>query len=509
MTALKRSLVYLKRKHKRSVLLFLLLFVISCSISIGLSVWNNIGDAIKDVEQRMGTSFVMKLPADTNSYDSIYVTNYETNYDFIAGTSYIGPPLDESVIEAVIEVDGISAYNADETTWVHLDDAVLLPGIWTGWLKAEEYDPEWRPVEIMYSRVTKIHGNSNTALSEQFRTGSFTLVEGRHITPKDLHKTLISEELAELNGLKIGDTITFSSRLRMMGEAPDTMALTFEPMNVEIVGIFRVNGFQPMGEWVNEADITYNWLLTDAETVKEYSVKSDDAVFVNNPRRFKYHNLTFFVDDPTKLESIIEQVNDLDTITKDFYDISIDDTMYKSTTDALRNIRNIVMALVAVIVAGCAIVLLIVFTMWVRSRRQEISIYLSMGLNRFSILGQFVLEAAIIAVLAGTLAFGVCQEVPNMIGNYMLADAIEDAQPNWEEPTREEIHQAAMAGTTHELFQYTNSEYAGPEQIDFAFHFTDFLVLILFELLLITAAILKGGWFIFSMQPRKIMTDLR
>lgn len=264
-----------------------------------------------------------------------------------------------------------------------------------------------------------------------------------------------------------------------------------------------------MGEWVSEDDMTYNWLLTDAETIKEYSIKSDDAVFVNNPRRFKYHNLTFFVDDPTKLDSIIEQVNDLDTITKDFYDISIDDTMYKSTTDALRNIRNIVMVLVAVIVAGCGVVLLIVFTMWVRSRRQEISIYLSMGLSKASILGQFVLEAAIIAVLAGTLAFGVCQEVPNRIGNYMLTDAIEDAQPDWEEPTREETHQAAMAGTTHELFQYTNSEYAGPEQIDFAFHFTDFLVLIFLELLLITAAICKGGWFIFSMQPRKIMTDLR
>ena len=162
-----------------------------------------------------------------------------------------------------------------------------------------------------------------------------------------------------------------------------------------------------------------------------------------------------------------------------------------------------------VIVVGCIVVLFIIFTMWGRSRKQEISIYLSMGLNKFSILGQFVLEAAIIAVLAGVLAFGVCQEVPNRIGNYMLADAIEDTQPNWEEPTREEIHQAAMAGTTHELFQYTNSEYAGPEQIDFAFHFTDFLVLILFELLLINAAILKGGWFIFSMQPRRIMTDLR
>ena len=505
----KRAWIYLRRKNKRSIILLLLLFVVSCSISIGLSVWNNIGDAIKEVEQRMGTSFVMKLPADTNSYDSIYVTTYETNYDYIAGTSYIGPPLDESVIEAVMKVDGISDYNADETTWIHLDNAKLIPGIWSEGLDAEEYDPDWRPVEIMRSQVTQIHGNTNTELSEKFRTGSFTLVEGRHITAEDTYKTLISEGLAELNGLQIGDTITFSSRLGMMGNAPDRLAFTMEPMTVEIVGIFRVNGYQPMGEWVSEDDMTYKWLLTDAETIKEYSIKSDDAVFVNNPRRFKYHNLTFFVDDPTKLDSIIEQVNDLDTITKDFYDISIDDTMYKSTTDALRNIRNIVMVLVAVIVAGCGVVLLIVFTMWVRSRRQEISIYLSMGLNKFSILGQFVLEAAIIAVLSGTLAFDVCQEVPNMIGNYMLTDAIEDAQPNWEEPTREEIHQAAMAGTTHELFQYTNSEYAGPEQIDFAFHFTDFLVLIFLELLLITAAICKGGWFIFSMQPRKIMTDLR
>ena len=177
--------------------------------------------------------------------------------------------------------------------------------------------------------------------------------------------------------------------------------------------------------------------------------------------------------------------------------------------DSIETFINIVLASVAVIVAGCTVVLVIVFTMWVRSRKQEISLYLSMGLNKFSILGQFVLEAAIIAVLAGTLAFGVCQKVPNVIGNYMLADAIEDAQPDWEEPTREEIHQAAMAGTTQDLFQYTNSEYAGPEQIDFVFHFTDFLVLILLELLLITAAILKGGWFIFNMQPRKIMTDLR
>lgn len=317
----KRAWIYLRRKYKRSIILLLLLFVISCSLSVGLSVWNNIGAAIKEVEQRMGTSFVMKLPSHTNSYDSIYTTTYETKYDFIPGTSYIGPPLDESVIEAVMEVDGVTEYNADVYSYVHLDDAELIPGGWADGLDDEEYDPEWRPVEIMYSGVTEIHCNTNTALSTQFRTGSFSLVEGRHITSEDTYKTLISQELAELNGLRIGDTITFSSRLGMMGKAPDRMALTIDPMTVEIVGIFRVNGYQPLGKWVYESDITYNWIFTDVETFKEYDIKVDDEVFIDNPRKFKYYNLTFFVDDPTQLESLVEQVNELDTIEKGFYDI--------------------------------------------------------------------------------------------------------------------------------------------------------------------------------------------
>ena len=91
MTALKRSLVYLKRKNKRSILLFLLLFVISCSISIGLSVWNNMGDAIKEVEQRMGTSFIVKLPSITQDPGTGYTVYHRTKYDFISGVSYQGP----------------------------------------------------------------------------------------------------------------------------------------------------------------------------------------------------------------------------------------------------------------------------------------------------------------------------------------------------------------------------------------------------------------------------------
>ena len=66
-----------------------------------------------------------------------------------------------------------------------------------------------------------------------------------------------------------------------------------------------------------------------------------------------------------------------------------------------------------------------------------------------------------------------------------------------------------MSGTMSELMAYESSEYVGPEQIDFSFRLTDFLLLLALELLIILAAICKGGSFIFKLQPRQILTTLR
>ena len=44
---LKRAWLYLTRKYKRSILLFFLLFVISFSIAVALSIWNSINAVTK------------------------------------------------------------------------------------------------------------------------------------------------------------------------------------------------------------------------------------------------------------------------------------------------------------------------------------------------------------------------------------------------------------------------------------------------------------------------------
>lgn len=513
----KRSLLYLRRKYKRSILLFLLLFVISFFLSVGICVWRSIDSVTHEIQQTLGTSFVVRM--------HVSLTHHPANLEDVTeadGTTrkvYTGPKLDDNTIEQIMQIDGITTYNADNylEAYPHLDDLQLVPGMWTEDLQERQAHPEdyadderiTTDYVTMRSRATMIYGNSDTSLAAKFRTGAFELVEGRHIRPEDHHVVLLSDKLAELNDLEVGDTIRMTARDGGVF-TPSALTVLGEPQQLTIVGFFHVNGYQPTGRYVSEDEMTYNWALCDLGTVKALRRANEQAQYgANYDQEPQYQNVTFFVDDPKHLDEIIDQVKHMDTIDVGSYQIAADDTMYKSTVDPLKSIRNIVAGVVGVIVVGCFIVLCVVFTMWVRSRRQEIAIYLSLGFSKAKILGQFVLEAAMVALAAFILTFATCQQVPDWIGNSMLASTIEAAQPQEKEYTREELHQAAISGTMSELMAYESSDYVGPEQIDFSFRLTDFLILLAIELLIIVAAICKGGSFLFQLQPRQILTTLR
>ena len=518
----KRALIYLKRKYNRSILLFLLLFAISLSLSIGLSVWGSIDKVTKEVQQQLGTSFTIKIPQ-LDSENSDY---YEpvTLYDGQGRKSYCGPMLNRDLAQQVLQVDGVSDYNGELKEWVCADSVELISGMADYSYQKALNNPE----ELQYMKELKekgeigsleyyemrrkatiIYGNTDSSLYDKFRTGSFELIEGRHITAEDKQKTLISDELAKQNNLKIGDTIQISLRGTGILDFQNPKELLGK-LDLEIVGIFHVTGYQATGEWVHEEDITYNWLLTDEDTVEKMTKIQNENFYIDYVKDFCYLNMTFFVDDPARLNEIVDNVRNSGIENIKFFDISLEDTMYKSTVDPLNSIRNLITGLMLAIVVGCAIVLLIVFTMWVKSRRQEIAIYLSMGMDKASILGQMLVEAVIVAVIACAIAFPLSQPIADFAGNSMLASTIEDAQPEGEkEYSLEELRQAAYSGSMSDLFAYEGSSYSGPEQIDFSLGVPQLALLLLMELVIISGAICKGSYFLFSMEPKQIMTELR
>lgn len=268
---IKRAWLYLTRKYKRSILLFFLLFVISFSIAVALSIWNSINTVTKEVERSLGTSITLKLSSATQTEG--FHQDYTIDVMFKDGNSYRcynGPPLTEDTIRQVLEgVDGFISYNADDDTYCHLDGLKLIPGLWDTAKRKELWDRLNTPEVVeMYTRQTTVFGNTDSSLYSEFRSGSFSLVEGRHlVSEQDQGKVLISDELAKLNGLKIGDTLDVSVRSGFVGARPP-LEYWGEPRTLEIIGIFHVNGYQPSGTYVSEADNTYNYIFTDLDTIK-------------------------------------------------------------------------------------------------------------------------------------------------------------------------------------------------------------------------------------------------
>ena len=505
---LKRAALYLRRKYRRTILLLLLLFVISFSLAIGLTVWNSIGAVTCGIRQELGTSFVMRVPSHViygtdSNYTEVVDENGQTK------RQYTGFTLDEATVEQIMQqVEGLDTYNAEKSEYVHADDFSLLYGkfanAWENWNETGG-DPAERIGWKILSEEAMLYGNTDSALYDKFRTGAFELVAGRHIAPEDRKKVLISEQLAEQNQLGLGDTITLSARAGMAG-LPDTYALWGEAQEMEIVGIFHINGDQPAGALVSENDQTYNWLICDLETACYFQYVADLYWYTDRMIAPQYDNVTFFVDDPAQLDTVMDELETLDGLNILDYEVAVDDTMYRTTVDPLLSIRNLVAVVVAAVAAGCFVVLCIIFTMWVRSRRREVAIYLSLGFRKGKIIGQFVLEAAAVALAALILTAAVCGPVAGRIGNGLLSSAVEAAQPEEQQFSEDELWQAALAGET--LYHYDSGSYAGPEQIDFTFGLVEVLLLAALELLIITAAVCKGGSFIFTMQPRQIMTTL-
>ena len=512
----KRAMTYLKRKYKRSILLLILLFVLAFSLAVSLMIWSGINAAVQETERNLGTSFVVK------TRDQFPPGTLKTVQLKDGGAAQRGviPRPDQEVVDAIMQqVDGITAYHTEQFTNVYSNILELIEGGWGMAYQerldalaadpdAENNNPNTLTIDdyAISSQTTTIYGNNDSELFSYFRTGALTLADGKHIRPDDTGRVMISDVLAEQNGVQVGDTITIQLLGDMWG-ARDNWAVWSE-LELEIVGLFHVNGYQPINRLVYENYICNNWFLVDMNTCRTLHDAGNRNYYIDYEEPFYYNNITFFVEDSDQLDEIIAEVESLDAVDTLYLEAIKDDTMYKSTVEPLNSIKMLVLIAVAVIAIGCFIVLCIVFTMWIRSRRREIAIYLSLGIRKAEILGQFIIEAAVVAVAASVVAFAICQPVAGAIGNSMLSSAVAEAAPEEKEYSQEELYELAVGGDTTEEFNLDSGTYAGPEHIDFQFGLAEMLILVAAEFLIIIVAICKGGSFIFKLQPRQIMTTL-
>jgi putative ABC transport system permease protein len=381
-----RSLI---RKPLKNLLVFTIIFVMACFLIVAFACEGASVVTRNESKQAIGAAFRLEL----NIADNIKRTEAELEpVQLENGAWLIVAPnnqfdsllLDD--IEKVAAVEGIKTY--DITT----RPTAVLP------VNFKRIEDENRDQSVDFGGVNLIGcremgQNSNVAL------GNITLKEGRMVTPEDQNAIVISEQLAELNGLRLGDTLSFKPAREKDGDGVN---------GAEIVGIFT--------------------LLHDIPAImKGDTFRSENAIFcdLRFPEKAEGHDgdsffasAVFQVEDTDKYHEIGEKIRSLD-IGWQRYNLVDNNGTYEQMSDNFNNMGAVSRMLIIIVSCASLLILLLVLLFWVRGRRKEIGVFMSLGIKKRSIIAQFLTEIILVAVLAFGLSLAVSPAVSETAASYI------------------------------------------------------------------------------------------
>ena len=387
MCVFQRACLCLARRKGRAVLLFLIFFMISVLLQICFSVLDGAEEVARDLRSNLGAVFYIR------PYAGIRVEN-GTASD--AGT----PVVTEEGIEDVISLlDALGVelrgYNTEHYGYVKGEQLHFLPG--------EGDSPE--------SNMGQVTAVRDSGLTEEFQSGECTLTAGRHITPEDENVVLISTDLAAENGLAVGDTIllTHAGLGQEEGRYFDTIPEKSVCIRARIAGIYQRGAGGDQGQ-TPTAGRGENRIFADSRLLIALE-EQEKGVYEGE--------ISFFIDDPLKLEEIVSKVEALDSIDWDDHILRENDLQYEQIAGELEDLEDLARTLILVGFCLGMGILILVLTLQIRGRVREAGILLSLGRGKREIIGQFILEGEILLIpgfltglaltglLSGVLGWGV------------------------------------------------------------------------------------------------------
>ena len=382
----KNAFAYVTRKSLKSIIILLVVLAMSTLCLISL--------AIKDATDRASEETFKNI---TNSF------SMEINRRVNLGTPRGGGNIKGKDIKKIAESKDIYDYVKRINSVADLVDYDIIETQATTVNQSSERAQNFK-------RTVMLTGVNNSLKENKFVSGVYKLVEGEHLINQDKNKILMHKDLAKKNNLKIGDKIKIKSNLF----DADNEKGANETIEVEIKGLFDGHNNSNV---TSAQELYENTLITDLDTAaKVYGNTEDTAV---------YQDATFFVKGDKNLEQVIKNVEKLDINWKQ-YTLVKSSSNYPALQQSISGIYSIANKLFigSLIFAGIIVSLLLI--LWMNARKREIAIFLSLGISKLTIFGQFLIELLFISIPAFAGSYFLAVYTGNMLGNSILNKVTEN-----------------------------------------------------------------------------------
>lgn len=383
---IKNAFAYVTRKKLKSIIIMLVILTMSTLSLISLSIKEATNKASEETFKNITNSFTMEINRRVNfgtprgggnikGKDIKKIAESSDIYDFVKRINSVADLVDYDIIETQSTIANQSTERTQN-----------------------------------FKRTVMLTGVNDSSKENKFVSGVYKLIEGEHIENQDKNKILMHIDLAKKNNLKLGDKIKLKSNLF----DADNEKGANETVEVEIKGLFDGHN----NSNVSSAQELYeNTLITDIDTAaKVYGNTEDTAV---------YQDATFFVKGNKNIDKIISDIEKLDINWKQ-YTLVKSSSNYPLLQQSISGIYSMANKLFigSLIFAGITVSLLLF--LWMNARKREVAIFLSLGISKIKIFGQFVFELLFISIPAFIGSYFLAIYTGNILGNTMLSKVTEN-----------------------------------------------------------------------------------
>ena len=386
MNFLKRAVKYCARQRLRSLLLLLTFTLLSTTVLIALSSEKAVQQGTKQIKETVGASVRMEL--DVGNPD-----NFGPTEDFgngASGSTYNGDFITQEIVDKIAALPNVVGYNAKDSEGY--------------WGRPQNFDP--LPAMVNDPNLsTPYQAVIDSSLDVKFLNGTYKLEEGRHIKADDSYVTLISKELADKNNLSVGDKITFSADIDDAGNRKDS---TFE-----IVGIFSGT------EGMTKQAITPDGIPANCGYI---DMNSLDEIYGLNG----YDYLDVYTHSPEEAKELMETIKNLPEVKGKTFTFDVNTEDFDMVSTPLSSFGSMVDTAVLTITAIGMLIIVLFLVLWTRSRKKEIAILLALGRSKVEIIGQFLTENILIAILSMFVSTALSFGLADKIGSFLIRKSGED-----------------------------------------------------------------------------------
>lgn len=450
MNFINRAIKNVTRKMSKSVLLILTFFLIGNLVIVGLGVSTASKSAKTLTRQKMRAVVTYEVDYDAvwkhvdSLEDEDEINEFYKNYPSVK-LSDVEKILADDRVRTANAVQSTQFYSAGDINFVHLGNKAEEDSDDRGtscYMKEDgtEYCETYRNPEFF------VKGNYFPDMIE-FSDGDYSIVSGRFYNKEEIDKgenvMLITQALAEANGLSVGDTVRFNIansgffRREDMGITEDDLIAEFE-----IIGIYShnqaitpdANNFDYIEPFENPDNMLLvpgpaiiNTSIVIAQKQFDYYAKlnPDDEYYQNEANRpnvenresISLSNTTILLNDPLVVDQFVE---DYSNSIKTFHRLNANNEEFNKLSKPLDTLSLYANFIVWLVVINAIVIITLVTALTLKTREYEIGVLLSIGATKLKVILQFFVELAVVAVLGFTLAVISGSLISNKVGAKVL-----------------------------------------------------------------------------------------